>query len=325
MTTRAMGRNTPLVFMARVYTLGQLCPILTVMALVGTCSWKYPSWAGIVYSGPADADYLSEYARRYRTVEIDQWFWTLPDPETARGYAASVPKDFLFTVKVPNAVTLTHFYRKKGEKELRANPSFLSVELFNDILARLSPLRDRIGMLMLQFEYLNRQKMGSREEFLSRLSDFFAALAPSISSGPPCAVETRNPAWIDAGWFEFLAERALANVFLQGYYMPPVPELYRRFGSLLQKATVVRLHGPDRQGIEKATGEQWDRIVSPKDEELAQVASMVKDMEGHGLTVFLNVNNHYEGSAPLTIERLAALGVSAGARPPVEGTASPPQ
>ncbi len=294
------------------------------MALVGTCSWKYPSWAGIVYSGASGVDFLTEYARRYRTVEVDQWFWTLPDPETARAYAASVPEDFLFTVKVPNAITLTHFYKKKGEKDLRANPSFLSVELFDDILARLSPLMGRIGMLMFQFEYINKQKMGSREEFLSRLSNFFAAAAARPSC-PPCAVETRNPGWIDEGWFEFLAERRLANVFLQGYYMPPVSGLYRRFAGLLRQAAVVRLHGPDREGIEKATGERWDRIVAPKDAELAEIASMVNDMEGRGLTVFLNVNNHYEGSAPLTIEKLEALGIRAGARPPAgETVARPP-
>ncbi len=254
--------------------------------------------------------------RRFRTVEIDQWFWTLPDPETARAYAASVPEDFLFTVKVPNAITLTHFYKKKGETELRPNPSFLSVELFADFLERLEPIASRIGMLMFQFEYLNKQKMASREEFLSRLSDFFAAAAPARR--PPCAVETRNPAWLDKGWFEFLAERRLANVFLQGYYMPPVAPLYRRFAGLPRGSTVVRLHGPDREGIEKETSERWDRIVAPKDTELAEVASMVNDMEGRGLTVFLNVNNHYEGSAPLTIARLAALGV-AGA-PPLAGS-----
>lgn len=282
------------------------------MAFVGTCSWKYPSWAGIVYSGASGADYLAEYARRYRTVEIDQWFWTLPDPETVRAYAASVPEDFLFTVKVPNAITLSHFYKKKGETELRPNPSFLSVHVFTDFLARLEPIAGRIGMLMFQFEYLNKKKMGSREEFLSRLSEFIAAAAPTRR--PPCAVETRNPGWLDQGWFEFLAERNLANVFLQGYYMPPIAPLYRRFAGLLQGSAVVRLHGPDREGIEKQTGERWDRIVAPKDSELTEVASIVNDMEGRGLTVFLNVNNHYEGSAPLTIARLAALGV-AGAAP----------
>ncbi len=48
------------------------------MLRIGTCSWKYPSWEGLVYSRSAGIDYLAEYARRYNTVEVDQWFWALP-------------------------------------------------------------------------------------------------------------------------------------------------------------------------------------------------------------------------------------------------------
>jgi uncharacterized protein YecE (DUF72 family) len=69
-------------------------------------------------------------------------------------------------------------------------------------------------------------------------------------------------------------------------------------------AAVVRLHGPDREGMEKATGESWDRIIAPRDTELDRVVAMINDMRGRSMTIYLNVNNHYEGSAPLTIERL---------------------
>lgn len=278
---------------------------------MGTCSWKYPSWAGLVYSRAAGIDYLAEYAQRYRSVEVDQWFWALPDPETARAYAASVPADFRFTIKLPNALSLTHFYKKKGDTELRANPQFLSAALLDDVLARLSPMAGKIGILMLQFEYLNRQKVPGRDQFLQRLAEFVEEARPLLSArgDPPLAIELRNPNWLDTRWFEFLAERDLAHVFLQGYYMPPVAPLYERFGSLLRGNVVVRLHGPDREGMEKASGERWDRIIAARDGELAAVSAMVRDMDAHGLTVYLNVNNHYEGSAPLTIERLSALGM----------------
>jgi uncharacterized protein YecE (DUF72 family) len=289
---------------------------------VGTCSWKYPSWAGLVYSRAAGVDYLAEYARRWRTVEIDQWFWALPEPATASEYAAAVPADFRFTVKLPNALSLTHLYRRKGETELRSNPQFLSSSLFADVLDRLSPLAGKVGVLMLQFEYLNRQKMGSRDEFLARLGGFLDAVSAARLGGdalfaahggdphgPSLGVELRNPNWLDTAWFEFLARRGVSSVFLQGYYMPPVTALYEKVGSRLRGSTVVRLHGPDREGMEKASGERWDRIIAAKDAELPGIAAMIRDMADHGLTVFLNVNNHYEGSAPLTIERLSSLGI----------------
>lgn len=65
---------------------------------IGTCSWKYDSWKGLVYSGEKGINYLQQYSRQYSTVEIDQWFWSLfdkyapvlPRTETVREYAAVV-------------------------------------------------------------------------------------------------------------------------------------------------------------------------------------------------------------------------------------------
>jgi uncharacterized protein YecE (DUF72 family) len=272
---------------------------------IGTCSWKYPSWSGLVYSQATGIDYLAEYARKFDSVEIDQWFWSLPEAATAAQYATVTPDDFRFTIKLPNALSLTHAYRTKGDTELRPNPQFLSVELYRDVCERLAPLRDKTGMLMLQFEYLNKQKMPSQEAFLDALGAFVDAVPRDM----PLAVEPRNPRWLDERYFSFLAEKGLAHVFLQGYYMPPIQEAWERHGHLLKGAAVVRLHGPDREGMEKASGESWDRIIAPKDGELDRVVEMINDMRGRSLTVWLNVNNHYEGSAPRTIERLRERGL----------------
>ena len=272
---------------------------------VGTCSWKYPSWKGLVYTRAAGIDYLAEYAARYDTVEVDQWFWAPPEPETAAQYASVTPDSFRFTVKLPNALTLTHFYRKKGETALRPNPEFLSASVYSDVLSRLEPLAPKIGMLMLQFEYLNGQKMPSQRELLGRLGGFVDAIPRTL----PLAVELRNPWWIDRRYFEFIAAKGLTHVFLQGYFMPPIFEAWKKYGSLINGSVVVRLHGPDREGMEKQTGESWDRIVAPKDDELARLVDMMSDMRDRGLTVYLNINNHYEGSAPITIERLRERGL----------------
>ena len=44
---------------------------------IGTCSWNYDSWIGLVYDrkAPYSAAYLNEYARKYPTVEVDSWFY----------------------------------------------------------------------------------------------------------------------------------------------------------------------------------------------------------------------------------------------------------
>jgi len=283
------------------------------MIRIGTCSWKYPSWSGLVYSAPKGIDYLEEYARHYDSVEVDQWFWSLfagdkvklPDEAVVAGYRQAVGDDFRFTVKVPNSLSLTHHYKGKKSGPLEPNRHFLDPDLWLSFIDSLSGIRDVLGPLILQFEYLNKQKMSGRPRFLERLGGFLQA----IPDGPPVAVELRNPRWVDASWFDFLREHRACPVLLQGYWMPPVTELYGKFRKELaaQEDLVIRLHGGDRQGIEKLTNKQWDKVVEPKDQELGEVARMADDLAGAGPQVFVNVNNHYEGSAPQTIRKLQDL------------------
>ena len=95
---------------------------------IGTCSWKYDSWKGLYYDETktyCPNDYLPDYAKHLDSVEIDQWFWSLfpgglrlPEPETVRVYAESVPDDFVFTIKAPYALTLTHYYAKQPKQHV---------------------------------------------------------------------------------------------------------------------------------------------------------------------------------------------------------------
>ena len=96
-------------------------------------------------------------------------------------------------------------------------------------------------------------------------------------------------------------------MFLQGYYMPSIFPVYENYKAYLKELTVIRLHGPDRAAIEKKTKGNWDTIVEPKDDELADLTDMLQQLWREKVEVHLYVNNHYEGSAPKTIERIEEL------------------
>ena len=131
--------------------------------IIGTCSWKYESWRGVVYSDSSKINYLKEYSKHFKSVEIDQWFWSLhgenkvslPDPKVIEAYKMSVPNEFKFSVKLPNSISLTHFYKKSKTEPLKENPYFFSVELYKQIMQLLGSFGDMLGPCMLQFEYLN--------------------------------------------------------------------------------------------------------------------------------------------------------------------------
>ncbi len=284
---------------------------------IGTCSWKYDSWKGLVYDADKryrPEDYLPDYAKHFATVEIDQWFWSLfptgarlPDPDVVARYADSVPGGFRFTVKAPNAITLTHSYAKQPKGSERhanePNPYFLSADLLNRFLETLKPMHGKLGPIMFQFEYLNKQKMPSMPAFLERLRAFFGK-APS---GFQYAIETRNPNYLKDEFLDTLRQIGLGYVLLDGYYMPRIAEVAAKVDIRTAPFSIIRLHGPDRAEIEKETGGTWNEIVAPKDDGLRATADIVKQNLESGVDTYVNVNNHYEGSAPLTIQRLLAL------------------
>lgn len=280
---------------------------------IGTCSWKYDSWRGLVYSDETikNRDYLTAYSQIFDTVEIDQWFWSLfgtdkvvlPDPQIVEDYAASVPDNFRFTIKMPNSLTLTHFYRKKPSDELETNPHFLSPDLLKTTLHHLEPFGTKIGALLYQFEYLNKHKMPSQTDFQRRFQTFAEHLPPNLIH----AVEIRNPNYLNRRFFDWLRELNLTPVLLHGYYMPNIVETYRKIYPSLAGNVVIRLHGPDRSGIENESGGDWSRVLRPKDDELETIVKMIQHLRQNRVNVFLNINNHYEGSAPITIKKIREL------------------
>jgi uncharacterized protein YecE (DUF72 family) len=294
---------------------------------IGTCSWKYDSWKGLYYDSArkyrAD-DYLPDYARHLGSVEVDQWFWSLfpggvrlPERKTVETYAASVPEDFVFTVKAPNSLTLTHYYAKQAAQHAayagRPNDRFLRVDLLEEFLDRLAPLGKKLGPVMFQFEYLNRQKMPSKAAFFER----FGELIDRAPKDFRYAVETRNPNYLSREFFEFLKGRGVGYVYIEGYYMPPIRQVFESHRPGTADFCVIRLHGGDRLEIEETTGEVWNRIVAPKPDGIEAAARIVADNARRGITTFLNVNNHFEGSAPLTVERFLDALRSLG--PPEQG------
>ncbi|MGD8113954.1 MAG: DUF72 domain-containing protein [Sphaerochaetaceae bacterium] len=269
--------------------------------LFGTCSFIYRSWKNLVYSTDDPGRYLSEYARRYHMVEIDRWFWSLgkesaglPLSATVKSYAEATSSDFSFTIKCPNALTL--FYNPAtGEK----NPYFLDAQFAIRFIESLTPILDKTALLIFQFGYLNRKMFFNQKELLRELDRFFDLLPPHIRYG----VELRNNQYIDGSWFTFLRDRNIAPVLLSGYWMNDIVQVIERYERLFGDTVSIRLHGDDREAIEEQSDKRWDSIVWDRTRDIHQIAKTIRTLtESH--QVLVAVNNHFEGSAPLTIRRL---------------------
>ncbi|HEU5363578.1 MAG TPA: DUF72 domain-containing protein [Gaiellaceae bacterium] len=67
---------------------------------VGTSGWSYPSWRpGFYPEGLQPAEFLSFYAERFDTVELNSTGYRLPSADQFRRWADAVPDGFEFAVK----------------------------------------------------------------------------------------------------------------------------------------------------------------------------------------------------------------------------------
>jgi len=139
---------------------------------------------------------------------------------------------------------------------------------------------------------------------LQQFIDQFGKFAEQLPAGQKYFLESRNPNYLTSKYFDFLNAQGLHHVFLHGYYMPPIFEIYKKHRERIRNAVVIRLHGPDRKGIEEKTNSDWSQIVSPKDEDIKSLVNMLSDLESRNMESFVFVNNHFEGSAPRTITRI---------------------
>ncbi|MBN1525521.1 MAG: DUF72 domain-containing protein [Spirochaetales bacterium] len=266
---------------------------------IGTCSWNYDSWAGLVYKSKAarSADYLKQYSELYSTAEIDSWFYHIPAAEEVLEYKNNVGNGFSFTCKAPQTLTLTHLRKKENP----ANLDFLSNEYFALFANAISPLVPQIDAVMLQFEYLNKQKMPSLQEFCKKLNEFRHQIPLAI----PIAAEIRNGNYIKEEYFQFLKESGIIPVLVEKQYMPPVTQVFETFEEFIGEKVIFRLLGGDRREIEQITGDAWDTVVLPK-QSTVEIAKLVKRIS-KGRQVIVNVNNHFEGSAPHSINTMLKI------------------
>lgn len=275
----------------------------------GTCSWNYDSWIGLVYSRKAaySAAYLKEYSTKYPTVEVDSWFYKLPDPADALEYKTQTHPAFSFACKLSESISLTHERNRDKNAPLIPNRDFLSAEVYTNYLEAIGELLPQVFVVELEFEYLNKQKMPDLAAFMRSIDIFVTALEKAgLRQRIPLAIETRNANYLKREYFQFLKDHEIAHVFSEKIYLPHIYDLYAQFGDLIGNRVPIRLLGGDRKEIETMTNGIWNEIAAPKPD-LPEIAGMIGDLSKGSRLVKVYLNNHFEGSAPKSIERLSAL------------------
>src|SRR4030081_1044078 len=80
------------------------------MLYIGTSGWQYKHWRRIFYPEKLpQRDWLPYYAERFRTVEVNNTFYNLPEKTVFEQWQENTPADFIFALKMSRY--LTHLKR----------------------------------------------------------------------------------------------------------------------------------------------------------------------------------------------------------------------
>ncbi len=271
---------------------------------LGTSSWSFPGWAGLVYDRRAGRRELARhglaaYAAHplMRAVGVDRSYYGALETPVWRAYADQVPADFRFVVKAPARVTDPR-RRDTGA----SNRDFLEPGPAGEAFAAMrAGLGERLALVVCQFPPAPTIAVGA---FAERLHRFLAALEGPLS----LACEIRTPAWLDPAYASALTDTGTTHCYTVHPSMPAPSIQATRMGTPPPGPFLARWNLAGGQQYEAARRRYWpfDRIVDPDPASRSELVDGIRAARARGERAYVTVNNKAEGSAPLSVEALAA-------------------
>lgn len=183
---------------------------------IGTSGWNYDHWRGPFYDESLPQNkWLEFYAEHFRSVEINNSFYQLPDKKTIRHWRDTVDSDFVFAIKASRYIT--HMKKLKDPQE--------STKKFFDVADQ---LKDQLGPILFQLPPRWHCNLDRLEEFLQ-----------TLPNGYHHVFEFRDESWWQADVYDLLREYGAAFCIfdLEGKVSPR---------DVTADFVYVRLHGPSK-------------------------------------------------------------------------------
>lgn len=192
---------------------------------IGTSGWHYAHWVGSFYpAGTEPEAFLPFYARHFRSVEINNIFYRLPDRATLVAWRDATPPGFLFACKASRYIT--HMKKLK-------NPEAATRRFFDLVPA----LGEKLGPILFQLPPHWHADPARLSQFLS-----------SLPSGFRFAFEFRDETWFAAPIYRLLERHGAAFC---AYDLDSRQSPIRTTADF----AYVRLHGPDGPYRGRYTGQ----------------------------------------------------------------------
>ena len=229
--------------------------------LLGTSGWSYKEWVGPLYNNNTESK-LHAYSEVFRTVEIDSTYYAFPGKGIAMGWKMHTPPGFLFTAKLPKAIT----HDKKLDLGLGVE---VDLRRFVDLMSPLAT-SDKLACLLIQLPPSYKFDPDGLEAFLNILP-----------KNVRFAIEFRNLSWMREETWPLLARYNVAYANVDEPLIPPEIHITTDF-------SYFRWHG-------RGSSIWFD--YEYKKEELEPWIPKLKETSGKVKSIFGYFNNHYHGYA----------------------------
>ena len=253
---------------------------------IGACAWSFVDWREIFY--PRDlpeSRWLEFYARYFPTVEIDSTFYAAPGADSVRRWLDLTPSHFRFSCKLPREIT--------HQCKLRDCSAELS-----GFLRAVEPLVPKLHIILIQLppSFLPKEGKVPLRSFVEQLPRDFRF-----------AIEFRHPGWHRPQFIHLLEKHRICWVWADTSPLNERNLAPFEFQPRTTDFLYVRLLGDyttkyDRDGKHR---HRYRKLLWKREAAMESWALKIERQLSDVRAVYAYVNNHFEGFALESAQRLA--------------------
>ena len=251
---------------------------------IGCQGWNYDDWttkAGgdtVFYPrGTKSGEMLALYSKIFDTIEVDSTFYAIPTSSSVENWYKKTPKNFTFSLKLPQEITHTHQLSEK------------SFPILEEFCERVLLLKEKLASVLIQ---MPPQFEGNKEN-AKNLREFLERLPKEIRF----AIEFRHRDWLIEWTFEELEKNKVALCFVEGSWIPR-EMVFQAMKKPTADFAYVRFMG-------ERDLENFDKIYRHQDANLQIWKDEIEEMRVKDILIYFS--NFYEGHAPASVNKLKEL------------------
>jgi uncharacterized protein YecE (DUF72 family) len=286
---------------------------------LGTSSWYFPGWQGLVWRGAHAQPQLSRQGLRayaqhplLNTVSLDRALYRPLPAHTYAVLAAQVPADFRFLVKAPALVSDAVLRAPGSGAAQQNNPHFLNPELALSACVQplVQGLGEKLGVLVLQLSPLPPRWLHDQAALLAQLARLWQAVVPALRAALPTAqvaLELRDASLLTPNMAALLREHGALWCLGLHDRMPALQDQLPMLRAMWPADLVCRWNLQRGQRYAQAR-ENWapfDRLQAPDPATRQALVRVARATLQAGREVTITINNKAEGCAPLSVLALA--------------------